>query len=240
MSAVFGCTILHALLGGFFTRCSDGPVSALIGAVLSCVVRIVTYWLNYVVLPYTTFGATFNPFWHFVPTVYIGYLAGFFTARLVNHLPADGRVRTWFGWKFVDLLALALYLYFFEVRLQWSFWDERVASMCFPLFCLFCFLCACKHHGPSLCLLGFPALASLGPSSYATYLVQPLWQDVLYFSRWAVQITALIVLVGGSFLSGAAIHYYVERPAARYLKPLADDPCACCDRGRGGETGSSV
>ena len=68
----------------------------------------------------------------------------------------------------VDAVAAIPYLYLFSVDI----WFENAAELCLPLFCLFCFMNTCTHHGITLRILAYPALSSLGGMAYAAYLFQ--------------------------------------------------------------------
>jgi len=229
VSSLFGCICLHALLGSRLVRSTGGIASALLCTLVSCCVRILLQYVSDVQsrAGESTSNTWFDFGWHWVPAVFPGYMAGICTARLVNHLPADGLVRSWHGWMLFDTVLVAVLLYSFRHRWLWS----TAAMSCFPLFCLFCFLCTCKHHGLVLRLLSLPVVAALGSSTYATYLMQFVWitsLGPLHLKGWSPTLSVAIAYVlVGSFLSGAAIHQVVERRCA----PPVQRWCAqhaCC------------
>lgn len=99
--------------------------------------------------------------------------------------------------------------------------------LCLPLFCLFCFLCTCRHQGLVQRVLGFPALAALAPSMYATYLMQMVWIMTLRALKWDTgSLSCVLALLGACVLSGAALHHLVERPLAPRLRRWPDHCCA--------------
>lgn len=98
--------------------------------------------------------------------------------------------------------------------------------------CLFCFLTTCTSRGLTLRVLSHPSLAALGPATYAAYLIQMWWINLLSMLQWHVNApTTSVVAITAALLSGAAIHKYVEKPIA----PLLKERCVCSCAGAEGE-----
>jgi len=246
VSALFGHQVLQTLLGTSLEWLTPGAWSALLGALLFSVLRI-TLYVHFASNPdegIVAEGITYEPatnlrLWYYYWTVatYPAFLAGYCTARLVNHLPADGAVRSWRGWVLVDLISYVLFLSLYLVRVPGTEWMNTggsnpdinrpeglfYAQFCLPLFCLFCFQCCCTHQGLVLRVLGFPTFVSLGPYSYAAYLIQMFWitigSDV--FEEETSLGFPLFVLIS-CWGSAAVIHHLIEKPLAPRTKMCLD------------------
>lgn len=66
--------------------------------------------------------------WHWAPSCFPTYLAGVCTARLVNHLPPDGPVRTWRGWVVADSIGAAIFLGLYALPLWYA--NATVRRLC--------------------------------------------------------------------------------------------------------------
>lgn len=143
----------------------------------------------------------------------------------------------------VDLISFLLFLSLYLVRVPGTEWMTNAggsdvsrpdglfyAQLCIPLFCLFCFQCCCTHQGLVMRVLGFPTFASLGPYSYAAYIIQMLWIDIgADVFEEATSIGYPLFVVISCWGSAAVIHQLVEKPLAPRTKPCLDkafDSCA--------------
>jgi len=234
VSALFGHICLQSLFGTWFSRATPGAWSALVGAIVCCAGRMAIWWLNSFddTHPYTT--DTRHWYYYWTIATFPAYLAGYCTARLVNHLEPDGPIRSWRGWAVVDSLSFVLFMLGYLVRLPGTEWQSIggahgppeglfASQIAVPLFCLLCFQCCCTHQGIVLKILGFPAFASLGPYSYAAYLLQIFWLKIaLAILSDPVHLAFPVFVLMTCWGSAAAVHHLIEKPLAPRLKTCVD------------------
>ena len=98
-------------------------------------------------------------------------------------------------------------------------------------------------------LLGSTSLAALAPPSYAAYLIQTFWLRLMAYLSWNTAFApSSLFVVAASFLSGAAIHVFVEKPLAKVLAStvrvvdhcVSLQCCFCCGDGTRQDTGEGL
>lgn len=221
VSSLMGCTMIFAIFGRWLMAPLTTPCRALLATLLACGLRTLCFLAHQNLLRPFTRPEHFDFFHHWPPAVFFAFFAGCATAKLVNLLQPGGSVRGWWGWVVVDPIIMVVSLVLMGCTLRvWPYMQLKHWS---PIFCLFCFMNCCTHHGPTFRFLSHPALTSLGPPAYAAYLVQNMMFDVVNAFNWVWEptgvVAAYIFFIGGTWTFGCILHYNVEIPIANRLQP---------------------